>query len=161
VRPASAPSYPPTYRSASTSTLPYLLFARGESVCVIPRHTLNVDSQPRSHRSGRGSRRIFHSAVTAAAVIAQFAMSTPKVLSRKANGVAGPPAADAPKAPRTKPPPEGEKVVVRRLPPAMTQDEFIAILGDEWRVGHGKADWFLYCPGKVSQQSVFSFPGLP
>jgi len=83
-------------------------------------------------------------------------MSAPKVLSRKANGVASNNAPnDAPKAPRTKAAPEGEKVVVRRLPPAMTEDEFTSILGDDWRVGHGKVDWFSYYPGKVSQQSVY------
>jgi regulator of nonsense transcripts 3 len=80
-------------------------------------------------------------------------MSTPKVLSRKANGVASNSApSDAPKAPRTKAAPEGEKVVIRRLPPAMTQDEFFSNLGDEWKPGNGKTDWLRYCAGKVSQQ---------
>lgn len=81
---------------------------------------------------------------------------TPKVLSRKTNGIAGPSTTDAQKAPRVKSPPEGEKVVVRRLPPAMTEEEFITILGDEWRVGNGKIGWVAYYPGKVCQQSVLS-----
>ena len=82
-------------------------------------------------------------------------MSTPQLLSRKTNGaVGGQSSADAPKAPRTKAPTQGEKVVVRRLPPAMTEEEFITILGEEWKVGQGKVDWFSYWPGKVSQQSV-------
>lgn len=49
---------------------------------------------------------------------------------------------------------EGEKVVVRRLPPGMTEDEFVAILGDIWKVGKGKISWISYYPGKVSQQYV-------
>lgn len=85
-------------------------------------------------------------------------MSTPQLLSRKPNGAtAGQSSADAAaKAPRARAPAQGEKVVVRRLPPAMTEQEFVAILGDEWRVGRGKVDWFSYWPGKVSQQSVYS-----
>ncbi len=80
-------------------------------------------------------------------------MSTPKLLSRKANGVAVAQSPnDAPKAPRTKVLPEGEKVIVRRLPPAMTEDEFTTILGDTWKVGGGKVTWLSYEPGKVSQQ---------
>jgi regulator of nonsense transcripts 3 len=34
----------------------------------------------------------------------------------------------------------------------MTEEEFVAILGDEWKVGGGKVGWFSYWPGKVSQQ---------
>ncbi|KAH6613383.1 Smg-4/UPF3 family-domain-containing protein [Chaetomium tenue] len=79
-------------------------------------------------------------------------MATPQLLSRKTNGVVGGQSStDAPKAPRTKAPAQGEKVVVRRLPPAMTEEEFITILGEEWKVGRGKVDWFSYWPGKVSQ----------
>ncbi|KAH6851210.1 Smg-4/UPF3 family-domain-containing protein [Chaetomium sp. MPI-CAGE-AT-0009] len=79
-------------------------------------------------------------------------MATPQLLSRKTNGVVGgQSSADMPKAARTKAPAQGEKVVIRRLPPAMTEEEFITILGDEWKVGRGKVDWFSYWPGKVSQ----------
>jgi len=80
----------------------------------------------------------------------------PKVLSRKANGVTptqvSQPLNDTPKSHRTKPPAEGEKVVIRRLPPGMTEEECIGILGDAWKVGNGKVDWFSYSPGKVSTQ---------
>ncbi|KAK4140059.1 Smg-4/UPF3 family-domain-containing protein [Dichotomopilus funicola] len=79
-------------------------------------------------------------------------MAAPQLLSRRTNGEAsGQPSHDTPKAARVKAPAQGEKAVVRRLPPAMTEDEFVAILGDEWRVGRGKVDWFSYWPGKVSQ----------
>ncbi|KAK3387584.1 Smg-4/UPF3 family-domain-containing protein [Podospora didyma] len=88
-------------------------------------------------------------------------MAAPQLLSRKANGVSDSPApgsvsaaqssSDAPKAPRTKAAPEGEKVVIRRLPPAMTEQEFVAILGDDWKLGNGRVDWFSYWPGKISQ----------
>ncbi|OBT84689.1 hypothetical protein VE02_07835 [Pseudogymnoascus sp. 03VT05] len=42
------------------------------------------------------------------------------------------------------------KVVVRRLAPALTEAEFMKIIGDEWKVGAGRVDWFSYKPGKVS-----------
>ncbi|ELR02672.1 hypothetical protein GMDG_05626 [Pseudogymnoascus destructans 20631-21] len=42
------------------------------------------------------------------------------------------------------------KVVVRRLAPALTETEFMKIIGDEWKVGAGRVDWFSYKPGKVS-----------
>ncbi|KAI0534785.1 Smg-4/UPF3 family-domain-containing protein [Xylaria digitata] len=45
---------------------------------------------------------------------------------------------------------EGKKVVVRRLPPGMTADEFWAILGEEWKVGKGKVDWTRYDDGEIS-----------
>lgn len=86
-------------------------------------------------------------------------MAAPQLLSRKPNGVSGGQPTDAQKAPKMRTPAQGEKVVVRRLPPAMTEEEFLTILGDEWTVGRGKVDWFSYWPGKVSQQSViFSLP---
>lgn len=83
-------------------------------------------------------------------------MSTPQLLARKTNGGAtdGQSSNDAPKTPKAKAPPEGEKVVIRRLPPGMTEEEFVNILGDEWKVGGPKVDWFSYFPGKVSRQSV-------
>ncbi|KAF2967388.1 hypothetical protein GQX73_g6187 [Xylaria multiplex] len=45
---------------------------------------------------------------------------------------------------------EGKKVVIRRLPPGMTADEFWAILGEEWKVGKGKVDWTRYDDGEIS-----------
>lgn len=82
-------------------------------------------------------------------------MATPQVLSRKANGVASTASsqnpADAPKPTKTKTPIEGEKVVIRRLPPGMTEDEFSKIMGDAWKSGNGKVGWFQYHPGKISR----------
>ncbi|OJJ37771.1 hypothetical protein ASPWEDRAFT_108810 [Aspergillus wentii DTO 134E9] len=43
------------------------------------------------------------------------------------------------------------KLLVRRLPPGLTQAEFESALGDEWKVGAGKVDWFQYKAGKVSK----------
>ncbi|KAK0387957.1 hypothetical protein NLU13_4201 [Sarocladium strictum] len=56
-------------------------------------------------------------------------------------------------------PSSGEKVVVRRLPPGMTETEFTTILGSEWAVGKGLVDWFYYAPGKVSSDAAK--PSLP
>ena len=44
------------------------------------------------------------------------------------------------------------KVVVRRLASGLTEEEFSASLGDEWKVGKGKVDWTSYRPGKVSKE---------
>ncbi|KAF4554803.1 Smg-4/UPF3-like protein [Elsinoe fawcettii] len=41
------------------------------------------------------------------------------------------------------------KVVVRRLPPGLTREEFDVAFGDEWKVGAGKVDWIEYRPGKI------------
>jgi regulator of nonsense transcripts 3 len=46
------------------------------------------------------------------------------------------------------------KLLIRRLPPGLTQLEFEEILGAEWKVEGGKVDWFLYKCGKVSTESV-------
>ncbi|UNI20255.1 hypothetical protein JDV02_006358 [Purpureocillium takamizusanense] len=45
---------------------------------------------------------------------------------------------------------EGEKLVIRRLPPGMTMAECVAILGPDWELNKGKVDWLSYNPGKVS-----------
>ncbi|KAK1761110.1 Smg-4/UPF3 family-domain-containing protein [Echria macrotheca] len=77
---------------------------------------------------------------------------TPKVLSRKANGVpASQSSADGPKAPRARTSTVGEKVCIRYLPPALTEDEFWTILGDAWKPGKGKVGYFTYWPGSVSR----------
>lgn len=44
------------------------------------------------------------------------------------------------------------KLVIRRLPPGMTEAEFEATLGEDWKVDGGKADWLLYKPGKISKR---------
>ncbi|KAM0455847.1 hypothetical protein ACHAO4_003927 [Trichoderma viride] len=62
--------------------------------------------------------------------------------------------AESTKAPKTKTPHEGEKVIIRRLPPGLTEAEFLSILGSEWAVGNGKVDWFSYAPGKVCNEYV-------
>ncbi|KAL6816859.1 Smg-4/UPF3 family domain-containing protein [Trichoderma camerunense] len=67
--------------------------------------------------------------------------------------------ADTPKAPKTRTPHEGEKVIIRRLPPGMTEAECVSILGSDWVVGNGKVDWFSYAPGKVSNE--LSKPSRP
>lgn len=43
------------------------------------------------------------------------------------------------------------KVVVRRLPPGLTQNEFEKELGDEYKVGAGKVDWMEYRLGKIKR----------
>ncbi|GAD97747.1 nonsense-mediated mRNA decay protein Upf3, putative [Paecilomyces variotii No. 5] len=50
-----------------------------------------------------------------------------------------------------KPPTPRLKLVVRRLPPGLTQAEFESALGDEWKLGASKVDWFQYKQGKVSK----------
>lgn len=48
------------------------------------------------------------------------------------------------------------KLIVRRLAPGLTEAEFCSSLGDEWKVGQGKVDWFQYKPGKDSKEYVLS-----
>ncbi|KAJ6003284.1 hypothetical protein N7451_005831 [Penicillium sp. IBT 35674x] len=43
------------------------------------------------------------------------------------------------------------KLLIRRLPPGLTQVELEGILGAEWKVGAGKVDWLQYKAGKVSK----------
>jgi regulator of nonsense transcripts 3 len=44
------------------------------------------------------------------------------------------------------------RLIVRRLPPGLTQAEFRTILGEEWQLGSGKVDWFAYKDGKISKE---------
>lgn len=60
------------------------------------------------------------------------------------------PGAPAKKAP--KPPTPRLKLLIRRLPPGLTQSELEASLGQDWKVGGGKVDWLQYKPGKVSKE---------
>lgn len=46
------------------------------------------------------------------------------------------------------------KLVLRRLPPGLTKAEFDAVVGDEWKVGAGKVDWFNYRKGKISRDAA-------
>lgn len=57
-----------------------------------------------------------------------------------------------PKPAKSKAHSEGEKLVIRRLPPGMTRAEFVTILGTEWESGKGKVDWFSYAAGKISTE---------
>ncbi|KAJ5184065.1 hypothetical protein N7492_001681 [Penicillium capsulatum] len=43
------------------------------------------------------------------------------------------------------------KLLIRRLPPGLTQLELESALGEEWKAGAGKVDWLQYKPGKVSK----------
>lgn len=51
-----------------------------------------------------------------------------------------------------KPPAPRLKVIIRRLPPGLTQEEFFATLGQEWDLGQGKVDWVIFKPGKASKE---------
>lgn len=44
------------------------------------------------------------------------------------------------------------KLIVRRLPPGLTEEEFLAVIGDQWKVGEGRVDWFQFKAGKNSKE---------
>lgn len=46
------------------------------------------------------------------------------------------------------------KVIIRRLPPGITESEVTSVLGEEWTLGKGKVDWLSFKPGKVSKEYV-------
>lgn len=60
------------------------------------------------------------------------------------------PAKSAPKLPAPR-----LKLIIRRLPPGLTRAEFETSLGDDWKTGQGKVDWYLFKPGKISKECVF------
>lgn len=64
---------------------------------------------------------------------------------------------DAPRETKSKPPPEGMKVMIRRLPPGITEAEVQEILGEDWKPGSGKVDWFSFGPGKVAREYELRF----
>ncbi|KAL2869171.1 putative nonsense-mediated mRNA decay protein Upf3 [Aspergillus lucknowensis] len=80
-----------------------------------------------------------------------------QILSKSAGGVLQIPASATQKSapPPSKRPPKLAtprlKLVVRRLPPGLTQEEFETALGAEWKSGAGRVSWYLYKPGKVSK----------
>ncbi|POS85020.1 hypothetical protein EPUL_003998, partial [Erysiphe pulchra] len=43
------------------------------------------------------------------------------------------------------------KIIIRRLPPDLSREEFISTLGPEWDVGQGRVDWAAFKPGKISK----------
>lgn len=44
------------------------------------------------------------------------------------------------------------RLIIRRLPPGLTEVEFWLALGGEWKSGLTKVDWAAYKPGKVSKE---------
>lgn len=44
------------------------------------------------------------------------------------------------------------KLILRRLPPGLTQTELENALGDEWKIGGDKVEWFAYKQGKISKE---------
>ena len=46
------------------------------------------------------------------------------------------------------------KLVVRRLPPGLTEAECEEALGDDWKAGKGKVAWMSYRAGKTSKECV-------
>lgn len=83
---------------------------------------------------------------------------TPQATTAIANGMLPVPAAALQKTPN---PPRSRaakaaaprlKVVIRRLAPGLTQAEFEEIIGEEWKLGGGKVDWFSYRVGKISKE---------
>ncbi|KAI9645158.1 hypothetical protein NHQ30_005892 [Ciborinia camelliae] len=58
---------------------------------------------------------------------------------------------NASKQTASKPASSKTKLIVRRLAPGLTEAEFSSILGDEWKLGQGKVDWFQYKLGKDSK----------
>ncbi|OQE44107.1 hypothetical protein PENCOP_c002G07026 [Penicillium coprophilum] len=57
----------------------------------------------------------------------------------------------APAKKTPKPPAPRLKLLIRRLPPGLTQAELENALGDQWKTGAGNIDWLQYKPGKVSK----------
>ncbi|MCJ1384198.1 hypothetical protein MMC17_007314 [Xylographa soralifera] len=43
------------------------------------------------------------------------------------------------------------KIVIRRLPPGLTEQEFYETLGNQWRPGGDRVDWASFKPGKISR----------
>lgn len=68
------------------------------------------------------------------------------VSAANAQGTAG----NSQKSGRGKAPVEGQKVVIRRLPPGISEEEVSKYLGDEWQPNKGKVGWFSFMPGKTS-----------
>lgn len=58
----------------------------------------------------------------------------------------------APARKTPKPPAPRLKLLIRRLPPGLTQAELESALGDQWKAGAGNVDWLQYKPGKVSKE---------
>jgi regulator of nonsense transcripts 3 len=48
------------------------------------------------------------------------------------------------------------KVVIRRLPPGLTQQELEATLGPDWTPGGGRVDYFNFKQGKMDREYVMT-----
>ena len=48
------------------------------------------------------------------------------------------------------------RLIIRRLPPGLTESEFWSALGDDWNLGKGRIDWSAYKDGKVSKEYAVS-----
>ncbi len=75
-------------------------------------------------------------------------LAVPAAVTGKKANASSPAAAQLSSKPGT----QRLRLIVRRLPPGLTQAEFDVILGEEWRVGAGKVDWFAYKDGKISKE---------
>lgn len=82
-------------------------------------------------------------------------------LPRKANGVlpittsqtaGNTQSSNTAKSGKTKTPVEGDKILIRRLPPGLSEEEFWNILGHQWKPGKGLVDWCDFRAGKTSQE---------
>jgi regulator of nonsense transcripts 3 len=83
---------------------------------------------------------------------AQNAAGGKSAIDRTSGNAAAPSQASSEvKSAKTKPAAEGTKVTIRRLPPSMTEEEFVHILGEKWKVGNGKVDWMDFTPGKMAK----------
>lgn len=49
---------------------------------------------------------------------------------------------------------DGVKIKIRRLPPGITEQEFVVILGDAWKAGNGKVGWFEFHTGHIPKRFV-------
>lgn len=74
----------------------------------------------------------------------------PRYAIARPNGILSVPATTTLGASRTAIP--RLKVVIRRLPPGLTQAEFEEALGEEWKVGGDRVDWAAYKIGKFSRE---------
>ena len=87
----------------------------------------------------------------------RYSIARPNNVARS-SGTPTTPTANVPKAinlPSLPAPKAGSqrlKVVIRRLPPGLTQKEFDSVLGDEWKAGGGQVDWVQFKAGKLSRE---------
>ncbi|KAK6374304.1 hypothetical protein LTR64_002413 [Lithohypha guttulata] len=56
-----------------------------------------------------------------------------------------------PKQQQPRPPAPRLRLIIRRLPPGLTETEFWNCIGVDWQVGKGKVDWAAYKAGKISK----------